>query len=155
MKNVSKIKYSGEIRIQTLHNTTYSLSEVQIHDYVEIPVEEEQVLPNVAVTMVEVVPLQCKECHKPLAQPKKKDDLLVTCNNCSKVMLCASLKRKKVHYINVGGRKLSLHDEQLQLCFPEKDLSLMDETQINVLLLTNTFNITYLEPMYVTHIECV
>ena len=159
LKNVSKMKYSGEIRLQTLHNTTYLLSDVQIEDYDEILVVEEQVLSNATISSVESSPLHCSECNKPLI-PENKEDQLVNCLNCSKVMLHSSLKRKKVHFIIVGGeglekRKLSLHDEQLQLCFPEKDLNEMDEQQINLLLLTNKFNISYKEPMYVTRIDSV
>ena len=73
-------------------------------------------------------------------------------------MLVKSLKRKKSHVIIVGDgidkQKLLCHEEQLQACFPGKDVPEMDENQLILLLLTNTFNIYYKEAsMYVTSLQ--
>ena len=55
-------------------------------------------------------------------------------------MLPSSLKRKKMHFIVVGDglekRKLSVHGDRLQLCFPDKDIHSMGGNQDILLLLT-------------------
>ena len=126
LKNLVKMKYSGEIRLQSLHNTTYALSEVQIEEYDPLPVLEDKVLFNATVAAVEAAARNCTECNKPISDGNDKE-LLVKCGNCCKVMMRTSLKRKKMHYIIINSgeneydkRKLSCHHEQLQTCFPEK-----------------------------------
>ena len=157
LRNVAKMKYSGEIQLQTLHNTTFSLSSEQIEEYEEIPIVEDVNLSNVSIGSIEASPPYCPECSKPVVHPNK-DDLLVTCSNCSKVMLFSNLKRKKSHFIIVGNglekRKMSVHEDLLQVCFPEKDVQEMHESQVMILLLTNKFNISYKDTsMHVTGLE--
>ena len=67
---------------------------------------------------------------------------------------------KKKHFIVVGEDlekpRLSVHDDQLQLCFPDKDIHSMDGNQVILLLLTNKFNINYkISSMYVTRLALV
>ena len=72
LKNVVKMKYSGEIKLQTLHNTTFSLSRQQIEDYGATPVAEEQVLLDTTISSVEPSPLYCPECNKSVVPEKKR-----------------------------------------------------------------------------------
>ena len=100
----------------------------------------------------------CVECSKPV-DVQAKEDLVVKCGHCNKVMLIKSLKRKKMHAVTVregvDKQKLFVHEELLQLCFQNKVISEMEETQLIILLLTNKFDISYKESsMNITSIHC-
>ena len=93
LRNLLKMKYSGELRLQSLHNTSYSRSVEQIEDYQGIPVVEGLVLANVKIDSIESSLPLCPKCNKPIDHDKQK--AIVKCGNCLKVVLSSSLKRRK------------------------------------------------------------
>ena len=157
-KNLVKMKYASEIRLQTSHNTSYEISAEQIENYAEIPIILDIDMDAVQFVSIECGGYHCIECKKPVAEDTK-EDLVIKCTNCNKVMLIKSLKRKKIHAVFVGEGaerlKLYVHEELLQLCFPDKLIGEMEEKQLAILLLNNRFDISYKESsMNITSIHC-
>ena len=73
-------------------------------------------------------------------------------------MLTTSLRRKKVHHFTCGSgfakQRFACHDDQLQDCFPDKDVSAMDKDQLLLLLLSHKYNVRYnAESMNVTQLR--
>ena len=71
LRNLLKMKYSGEVRLQSLHNTSYSRSVEQIEDYQGIPVVEHLVLANVKIDSIESSLPLCPEFNKPIDHDKQ------------------------------------------------------------------------------------
>ena len=111
LKNMVKMKYSGEIRFQTVHNKIFTLADDQIVDYMVPPAVVYPVLSNVQITAVE-------DLRSFLFPGANTENNLIKCRSCLKVKLSYTVKRKNIRHITVGTghlkRKLTCHDDPVK-----------------------------------------
>ena len=142
---VVKIKYAGEERLQTVHNTMYERSLEQVENYIIPERNQPEVLRDASIIAIEEDSLLLCGICKSTAFPGNKP--LYTCGDCKSTMLTDKLRKKSVKKVTVQNGadrfKLNCHLQNVSRCFPDKNTELMDTEQLTLLLLTNTFVITY------------
>ena len=140
-----KIKYGGQIVLQSTAQTAFNLSDEQIEE-LEAPEQfQPAILNNVGIIAVDVNETQSCGVCKAAAVPGEGQ--LYKCDNCSSVMLRTNLKKKTLKKITVDAAsdrtQFNCHTNVITTAYAGRNIEEMDSDQISLLLLTSRYNISY------------
>ena len=141
-----KLRYGASEVLQTAHNTTFTESANPVEEYDASLLPEPLVINNATLIGIETVDgMYCPICRV-IAVGIPPDTMVHHCNKCKNSILVLNLTRKTSRKVMVNGQrslKLTLPERIVSDTFIHRNVAEMDETQLQLLLLTSTFHITY------------
>ena len=131
-----KIRYAGEVVLQSINSTTYQVSRNQLEGY-EVPARvEPNMLDDVAVVAIDISETHmCMICKAPAIPGEIQ---LYNCAKCRSVMLTSSLRRKSLKkftiILNSDHCQFNCHDSVLAIAFPTRNIADMDVDQLSLMI---------------------